>query len=221
MARSSRALPLLLFAALAFADVRGARAEGETLVVAQAVAPEPAPEPEMGALLKSLPRDQRRAVVREMRNQPVRDRADWRKSFLAQSPAARQKQIEDWTALRNALHEEVMAMPRAERQALRERLAAMKPEERKQLRAQLSHLQQMSPEERSELRERVSRMATSTPAERARLEKNLERWNTMSPAERDRLRARWRRFQELPAAERERILQARDAKQDAQSEPKP
>jgi len=217
----SRALPLLLFAALAFAGAaQDAHAQRDPLVVAQAVAKHP-PDPEMRALLESLPRDQRRAVVREMRSQPPGERTAWRKNFLAQSAEARQKQIDEWTAQRNAVREEVMALPKADRQGLRARLRQMKPEERKQLRDQVSRLQQMTPEERQELRERVSRMATSTPAERARIEANLERWNTMSPAERDRLRARWRRFQELPADERERILQARDAKQDAQSEPTP
>jgi hypothetical protein len=199
MTHRTRALPLLLFAVLAISIERDARAE-EPLVVAQIVAAEPTPDPQMRELLESLPRDQRRAVVRELRNQPAGERAAWRKNFLAQPPAARQQQIEVWTAQRGAVGEEA---PRADRQALREQLAAMKPEERKQLRSQIAQLQQMSPEER------------------ARLEANLARWKTLSPAERDRMRARWRRFQQLPAAERERILQARNATQDAPSEPKP
>jgi hypothetical protein len=179
----SRAPLLLLFAVLAFGDARGARAQEQPVVVAPAagVASE-APDPEMRALLQSLPRDQRRAVVRELRSQPAGEREAWRKRFLAQPAELRPKQIDEWTAQRNAVREELRALPPADRRELREKLAAMKPEERKELREQVSHLKEMSPEERSALRERIAQLATSTPEERARLQANMERWEKMPPA---------------------------------------
>lgn len=211
MTHRSRAWLLLLLAALAFGDVREARAQDEPLVVAQAFGARQKPDLAMRALLESLPREQRRAVVREMRGQPAAEREAWRKAFLAQPPEARQKQIEAWTANQQPAQGAPKTSPSADGTALRERLAAMSAEEREQLREQIAQLQELSPEERSALGERVARMTTATAAERARLDANLARWETLSPAERDRIRTRWRRFQALPPAERERILQQRAA----------
>jgi hypothetical protein len=208
--RRTRALLLLAFAALAFGDSRDARAQHAPLVVAQAFGVKQTPDPAMRALLESLPRAQRRAVIREMRSQPTAERAAWRERFLAQPPSAQQQQIDAWVAKHGTARTEPRPSSFADGAALRERLASMHSEELLELRDTVAQLQQLSAPERSALSDRLARIAAANADERARFDAKLARWEALSSAERDRLRARWRRFQALPIAEREQILKAHD-----------